>query len=612
MKWRTLGSIVGASLIVGLALGGCGSDDGGGSEQNNPPSYVPDPNADPKLEFVASQTQTLQFGQAVDLTVRYIDQKTGNGIANAPITYALEGDDGGSKLGALKTTTDASGNAGVSLTSGQQNAEFTVKVSPPANGGEPISFQVAVSDQPIGAIAVSMSYLGELTLENLLPQLHRGISCEGLDPNDLPTPLMTTDPPLASVDDTAGWVALDVATDYAVTVTGNVGPNVRAFGCVDGVAVAQSETTDVKVALADLDWPGPVLGTYDLVNQLDFGGTLPDSVQFAVTILDELTDDQDINCNLATEDYGQDPGAFLTDFVMRQTCHWECQTGEDFNTCSQLDHGWGDIGALCRENMTSWDGGQSRFFGGCGAWETAAPWIQDQINSYITQYVPGGILAFAEMAGDLARAINEAKIHSELNVQEGSDTSQPMTHRLVTMEVLLHDLSGNPNTYTFNLADVGLTSLQTNASLSVDVDYVTIPEHEFKLSYGKLIQYIYLNGLLPLFGYSSSADMFADWIDCAAVGVWLEDNVGFLSALDWQGYCDDGIVLAGDTFDSQISGFIEEEGTLKLQGTCTATDIDPITNIAETLSNGNWVGQWGEDAGGAGNVSGTFVGTLRQ
>ncbi len=612
MKWRILSSIVGASLIVGFAVAGCGGDDGGSEETTNPP-YKPDPNAAPKLVFVASQSQTLQFGQTADLAVRYVDgNKSDAGIANAPLDYLIVGEAGGSKLGAMRATTNGNGDASVTLTAGQQNTTFEVTVTPPTNGGTPISFQVAVSDQPIGSIGVSMAYLGELTLEGLVPSLHKGITCANVDPDNIPTPLMTTSPALATINDTTAFVALGVANDYAVTVTGKVGPNIRAFGCVDGIEVLQSQETKVKVALADLDWPGPVLGTYELTNQLDFGGTLPESVELAVDILDELTDDKapDGGCDMANEWYGEDPGAFVTDFLMRQTCHWECEAGEDFDTCSQINHGWGDIGAVCQQNMTSWPGGQPRFWGGCGAWETVAPLVQNQINDLMKQYIPEGVLAFANMAGDLARAINKAKIYSQLDVQEGSDTAQPMTHRLVEMEVLLHDMDGVENVYRFDLAKVGLTSLQTNASLSVDDVSVTIPEHEFALSYGKLIQYIYLNGLLPLFGYTSTADMIQDWVNCDAVGEWLHETITAISAQDLAQYCTMGITLAGDTLDSQISGFIKAEGTLKLQGTCTATDID-INNIAHTLSNGKWIGQWGEDSGGAGNVSGTFTGELK-
>ncbi len=612
MKWRILSSIIGASLIVGFGVAGCGGDDGNSEETTNP-TYKPDPNAAPKLVFVANQSQTLQFGQAADLAIRYVDgNKSDAGIANAPIDYLIVGEAGGSKLGATRATTNGNGDASVTLTAGQQNTTFEVTVTPPTNGGTPISFQVAVSDQPIGSIGVSMAYLGELTLEGLVPALHKGITCANVDPDNIPTPLMTTSPALATINDTTAFVALNVANDYAVTVTGKVGPNIRAFGCVDGIGVVQSQETKVKVALADLDWPGPVLGTYDLTNQLDFGGTLPESVELAVDILDELTDDKapDGGCDMANEWYGEDPGAFVTDFLMRQTCHWECETGEDFDTCSQINHGWGDIGAVCQQNMTTWQGGQPRFWGGCGAWETVAPLVQNQINDLMKQYIPEGVLAFANMAGDLARAINKAKIYSQLNVQEGSDTAQPMTHRLMEMEVLLHDMDGVENVYKFNLADVGLTSLQTNANLSVDDIYVTIPEHEFKLSYGKLIQYIYLNGLLPLFGYTSTADMIQDWVNCDAVGAWLHETITAISAQDLAQYCTMGITLAGDTLDSQISGFIKTEGTLKLAGTCTATDID-INNIAHTLSDGKWLGQWGEDAGGAGNVSGTFTGELK-
>ena len=618
MRRNTIGGIGGALLILGLAVGGCGGDDGGdgakpsGSTGGSGGS-TSNPNLAPALDFVSDEMQTLQFGQTVDLAVRYYDLNTQTAIAGEQISYAIAGDTAGSQLGALMATTDAAGEARVSFIAGQQNGTVSVEVSPPAGGGSPIAFQIVISDVPVGSIAVSMAYLGELPLEHLLPQLYRGVSCSGLDPDALPVPIGTTDPPLSSINDTTSWSALEVGTDYAVTVTGNVGPNVRAFGCVDAVAVEQSMNTDVPVALADLDWPGPVLGTYELVNQLDFGGKLPGSVQTSVNLLAELTDDDDVDCNTSTQDYGQDPGAFLTDFVMRQTCHWECLSGEDFDTCSEIDHGYGDLEALCTNNMMTWDGGQPKFFGGCGSWEVGAPWLQDQINAYVAQHVPGGVLAFAEMAGDIARAINQAKIYSELNVQEGSDTSQPMTHRLVQMEVLLHDMNGAEHTFLFELADAGLTSLQTNSAISVDGTDVTIPEHEFNLSYGKLVQYIYVNGLLPLFGFSSTGGMFASWVDCASVGQWLALNVAWvpMSAQGWKSFCDSGIQLAGDTFDNQLAGTIEAEGVLSLEGTCVAADIDPITNIASTLSNGQWVGSWNEVNGGSGDISGTFEGTLQ-
>lgn len=615
MRQHAVSSILGALLVFGIAVGGCGGDDSdGGSKPSGSTGgsggTTSDPGVAPALAFVAQEVQTLEFGQSTNLAVRYYDLNTQKGIPGARISYAIAGDPVGSQLGALAATTDAAGEASVSLSAGQQNGSFTVEVSAPEDPS--IAFQIVISDVPVGSVDVSMAYLGELSLENLVPQLHRGVDCSGLDPDALPAPMATTAPPLGSINDTTGWTALEVGTDYTVTVTGKVGPSIRAFGCVDAIEVEQSKTTDVPVALADIDFPGPVMGTYDLVNQLDFGGELPGSVQTSVDLLDELTDDQDIDCNDATQDYGQDPGAFLTDFMMRQSCHWECLPGEDFDDCSEINHGYGDIKALCTQNMMFWDGGQSKFYGGCGAYEVGGPWLQDQINTYVEQNVPGGLMAFAEMAGDLARAINKAKIHSVLSVQDGSDTSQPMTHQLVEMEVLLHDAQGAEHTFRFDLADAGLTSLQVNAALSVQDTSVTIPEHEFNLSYGKLVQYIYLNGLLPLFGHSSSADMFGSWIDCAAVGQWLAANVTALqSAQTWESLCDAGIQLAGDTFDSQLAGTIEADGVLRLEGTCVASDIEPITNIAASLTDGEWVGSWNEDNGGSGDITGTFEGTLR-
>lgn len=611
---RTIGSILGAVLVFGLAAGGCGGDD---ASSNNTAGnagsggYAPNTPASPTLELLVAKSQTLEFEQVTDIAVRYYDADTGEGISDAPITYAIVGDGVGSKLGALQATTNQGGEARVSLTAGNTNGSFTVEVTPPK--GASVSVQIVISDQPLGSLDVTMTYLGVLPLENLTPQVHKGVACSGLDPNALPSPFKTADPLPDSIDDTVSWSGIDVAPDYAVTVTGQVGPSIRAFGCVDNVEVRQSQTTQVKVALADLDFPGPVLGTYELVNQLDFGDTLPGSVGNAIDLLDELTDDQDINCNLTTQDYGQDPGAFLTDFVMRQTCSWECLPGEDFDTCSQINHGLGDIGALCRENMMFWDGGQPAFFGGCGAWEGGAPWLQKQINAYIEANVPNGILAFSKMAGDLARAINKAKIYSELDVKAGSDTSQPMTHRLLQMEVLLHDKNGVQNVYLFDLDDVGLKSLQANATVTVDGTVVTIPKHEFELSYGKLVQYIYQKGLLPLFGYTSTTDMFSSWVDCMELAQWLVVNAAWvpMSVSGWNSFCEAGIQLAVTTFDSQLAGAIKNDGTLELEGTCTAKDINIVTNIASILDDGIWAGTWGEKSGGSGNVTGTFSGTLK-
>lgn len=611
---RTIGSILGAVLVFGLAAGGCGGDEGGSNNTAGSAGsggYAPNTPASPTLELLVAANQTLEFEQVTDIAVRYYDADTGEGIADAPISYAIVGDGVGSKLGALQATTNQAGEARVSLTAGSNNGSFTVEVTPPK--GISVSVQIVISDQPIGSLEVTMTYLGVLPLENLSPQIHQGVACSGLDPNALPPPWKTADPLPDSIDDTVSWSGIDVASDYAVTVTGQVGPSIRAFGCVDNIDVQQSQTTQVKVALADLDFPGPVLGTYELVNQLDFGDTLPGSVGKAIDLLDELTDDQNIDCDLKTQDYGQDPGAFLTDFVMRQTCHWECLPGEDFDTCSEINHGLGDIGALCRENMMFWKGGQPAFFGGCGAWEVGAPWLQEQINSYIEANVPNGILAFSMMGGDLARAINKAKIYSELDVQQGSDTSQPMTHRLRQMEVLLHDMSGVEHVYLFDLDNVGLKSLQANATVTVDGTVVTIPKHEFALSYGKLVQYIYQNGLLPLFGFTSTTDMFSSWVDCMELAQWLVVNAAWvpMSVSGWNGFCEAGIQLAGTTFDSQLAGAIKDEGTLELEGTCSAEDINIVTNIASTLADGIWAGNWGESSGGSGNVTGTFSGTLK-
>lgn len=630
MKRYLCSTILSATLVTALAALGCGSDDessatpgtpiiteedAGADAQMTEDAYTPDPEAQPALEFVSSQSQTLLFEKSVDLTVRYVDKRDGSAISSAPLDFAIEGSAEGSTLSAQRASTDASGKATVKLTSGSTNTSFKVKVVPPANGGDPISFNVVVSDTPLGSMKVEMGYLGEVTdLKVFIPRLYKGVKCDDLqkNPDAMPTPLMTTDPALDSVDDTTTFTALDLGTDYVVAVTAaKVGTKVRAFGCEENIEVKQNQETLVSVGLIDLDWPGPVLGTYKLDNRLDFGGTLPSSVDLAVNILDELTDDDDINGNAITEDWGQDPGAFITDFVMRQTCAWECNPTDTYDTCTPINHEYGDISMLYLQDFTSWNHGRPRFTGGCGIWEFAHTFVQDQINTQLQNLLPEAVFAFAEIGGDIARAINKAHIYSELVVQEGSDITVPTKHKLVEMEVLLHDLQGNEKIYKFNLADAGMTSIETNADLIVNDMDVEIPEHEFKLSYGKLVQYIYLHGVLPMFGYASSAELFASFVNCQTMGQWLADNVGIMPADTYEQYCDIGIQLAGDTFDEKLAGFIKAEGSMKLKGTCTAADLD-INEIAHTLKNGVWMGKWGEEGDPIGGlITGSFTGTLQ-
>lgn len=586
---RTLFVTVGF-LFLSSACGG-----GGGA---TPP---PDDLEGARLVFISPQNQSLRYGDAAELRVRY-EFEDGTPIGGVTLRYEIDGLAAGSTLSAERVSTTDAGEATASVTAGSTETSFRVRVTPPE--GDAIEFRVGVADFEAGSIAVELRYAGSQSLEGFEAFLF-DVPCRALDSMALPTARVAA-PPVTRLTDRPGMTSVPAGDGYSVAVQARIGGEVAGFGCTGDVTVRPAEETVVPVTIDDFEVMGRIVGAYELDNRLDLGGALPPTVERIVDVLAELTDDQDIDGNEATEDYGQDPGAFVVDFAMRQTCHWECLPGEGFDDCSEIDHGWGDISALYLRDFMSWDGAQRDIFGGCGVWETAGKPAQSLVNDQIDDFVPEFILTFAEIAGDLARAINDARITSLLVIQQPTEVGSPISHELLSMEVLLHDLSGAEHTYSFDLADAGFTMLRTDATALQTGDRLDIPEHSFELHYGELLQYVYVEGLLPLLGFTSTEEMLATWIDCRAVGASLAASVGVLSESTYVSACESGLRAGGLFFDEGLAGATDATGTLTLMGTATGADYG-TDMIAQSLVDGMWAGSWGE-SGMTGDVTGTFTG----
>jgi hypothetical protein len=531
-------------------------------------------------------------------------------VDGAPIAFDIEGDPNGSALAARSTRTDGEGVAVLRLNSGTGGSAFVVKARSPRE--QELSFNITVSDRDVGSISVEMSYTGETRFETFTPYLFRDVDCATLDPENLPTAL-SIGSRVNRIGDRPAITDVDPAEGYVVAVTALFEGQVRGFGCAINVEVMPRMETLVSMNLMDVEPRVNFIGVYDLNNRFDFGGAVPPSVDLALNILDELTDDQDINGNEATMDFGQDPGAFVTDFAMRQTCAWECMAGEDYDSCSSTNHRYGDISALYLQNFTSWDGAESRFTFGCSVWEIANRTAQEFINMQVGTRVPETITRLVDSLGDVSRAIINSHILSELTLDVVREGKVPMIHELRTMQVTLRDLGGTEHFVEIDLRDVGLRSLRTSAMGTAVGATLHIPNHSFGLHFGELVRYVYLNALLPLFGFTSTADMLASWIDCDAVAMSLVsatmDSPFRLSLAQYRDACNSGIMLAGDAVDDGLAGLIDDEALMTLAGTARGADIT-TSNVAQRLEMGMWTGGF-DESGMSGTISGDFTGQLR-
>ncbi len=587
MRWLSL------SLgILVSTLAACGGDD---------TSRMPLPGA--RLVIVGPATFSLPYASSADLHVRY-EQADGTPIAGATLDFAFDGFAPDATLAAQQIDTDESGEAEMALHVGSVESSFRVVATPPI--GDEVAFQIAVTATPSGSISVEMTWggPGAPAFTDYRAFLFRDVACADLDPTGLPTALIAA-APVTHITDRPAFVPVEVGTGYAVAVQASGGSG--AYGCTDGQRVTMGQETRVAVRIDESAVPLRIDGVYMLDNRLSFAGLLPPSIASAVGILDELTDDNDVNGNAATMDFGQDPGAFLIDFAMRQTCHWECVGGEDYDTCSELNHDTGDISAIYIQNFRTWAGAKPTGLGLCGAWEDAYIPAQNLINGEIAMTVPDAITMWSVVAGDLARAIDRAHFTSRLTVDPATGGMATFIHEILEMTVTVHDLSGVEHETSFDVVAAGLAGRpRGEATLTVTGSRLDIAAHSFDLDYGLLVKYVYLNAVLPALGYASSAEMFGAWIDCDAVGATLASTVGGFDATEYAGYCDAALLAAGTYLDIALDGFIGGGGVLTLEGTAVAADLSADGHVLQ-INSGMWTGGWGEGAT-SGSVTGTFTG----
>jgi hypothetical protein len=606
-KRSVVGLLVAVTALVSAACGDGAAGDG--TNNNNITTNTNTNDQCPgQLAFDGSSVVFVQLGLSKGLRVRYEDCDA-RAVADAQVTFEIVGDAAGSQLSALTAQTGSDGIASVILTGGATDTTFQVTATAPE--GSARTFEITVTGSSIGYITVEMIYSGDEPFNSYTAYLFQGVGCGDLAPFALPTAYLVA-APVAQLTDRPQFANVPTSTGYAVAVVAEVNGATLGFGCVNTGAVVFGEETIASVVLGDI--PLEFDGVYDLDNHFDLTGALPPSVATVVNLFDEMTDDNDVNGNPSTEDFGQDPAAFLLDFVYRQFCCWEATgSNPDWDSCTAqtFQHDAGDLSAIYLQNFQSWDGAQPRAgsWGLCGALEMGTnEYLQTEVQSMILATLPDVVLRIANIAGDLSRAITQMHLYSILTLDHiAGGKFGPFTHELVTMEVELHNLNGTLQTYQFDLAAAGLTNLAYTGSTSAADDVLNIPVHSFDLDFGKLLEYIYLNGILPLLGYTSTAEMFQDWINCVSVGTWLEAEVGWFSASQYEQYCIAGLNAAGAAIEDNLHSVTSTTTTFTIEGSCAAGEVSS-DRVATTLINGVWNGSWSEN-GQSDTFTGTFTGT---
>ncbi len=546
-------------------------------------------------------------------------------VANAVIDFDFAGDIAGAELRNTRARTDEAGEAVVELVVGDTDTAFQVVAT---DGTDFVTFDITVSGSPLGGIAVEITDATEVdSVTSYSAYLFTARGCSSIHRFD-PLGALEVVEPITSLVAPTPFDELAPAGNYTVAVQAQTDTGVIGFGCMDGLAVVDRETTEVAIEVALI--PPSFDGIYELDNRFDLADVLPDSIASTLRVLDELTDDEHVSGSAANDSWGVDPAAFILDFIFSEICCWTAIDTDpiasgfqgDFDTCSDQDftHPLGDLEMLYRENFSTWDGAQPSIPSLCGFLEVGNETVQTLVQDLIEDNVPDVALNLIDIVGDLSRAITDMHVISELRVGDVSiDKIGQFTHILREMHVELHDLDGEIETYVFLLTEAGLENLEyTDNTTSTDEGLLNIPEHSFRLDFGRLLRYVFTDILLPTLECdrdhdgvtepcTSTADLFGTWIDCQTVGAYLEEEIGVLTEATYVGICNSGVDTAGDALEITLEDSVSAETILTLTGTVRAGELDDERE-ALTLVDGQWDGQLVEDETSYGAFLGVFTG----
>lgn len=644
LPMRTSVSVAVLACLLATFSVACGGDDSSGSSSDagdvgripsDTASDVPDsgadlgadvaadaPSCDVSLRPLAAATVRMERDSRADIEV--LATCDDSPVAGVAVSFALSGTTAGAALRASNAQSNEDGVATATiLSSGDGSFELVATA-----GDASARVRVRVSSTPLGDIELSIVDASGRSLPAFSAYVFDGVECASIDRFD-PFGAVSIEEPIARTSEPVLFEALAPSSDYAVAAQGrDADGTVLGWACRDAVSVADAEVTELTLEVALL--PVVFTGIYDVDNRFDLAAVLPPSIEATLRVLDELTDDDDLGGSIADESFGVDPAAFVLDFIYREICCWEAVDTDpeadgfqgDWSTCNaqEFTHPYGDLEQLYTRDFSTWDGAQPRSSLLCGGVAVANETLQTLLAGLIDDLVPGLALSLLDIIGDLSRAITDMHILSELTVGDVAvGKNGTFTHVLEQMVVELHDLDGGVDSYAFDLDRAGFENLSYSAETTATAgDVLVIPEHSFRLDFGRLLRFVFTDVLLPTLDCDSdhdgrtspctdTADLVGTWIDCGDVAAWLASEIGFLSESAYATVCSAGIEAAGAAIESALESAIDAETVITLAGTASAGEVDERRE-ATTLVDGTWSGSLVEESVSYGEFDGTFTG----
>ena len=219
------------------------------------------------------------------------------------------------------------------------------------------------------------------------------------------------------------------------------------------------------------------------------------------------------------------------------------------------------------------------------------PLIDGLVNDVILSYAPDFVTKILDIGDKFGQVAKHFGTTSTLDVVatggvEGNELES--THVMTGMLFKI-----DSNTYTFSMADLGMTNLTANPGtfrMDGETD-IYIGQHSFPLSYGSILMVVLENVIIPSIDPTADnlAELLTGLVNCEAVGVEIADFVGFGSENFYNGACELGITAAAGFIEDQIRGLDSTGMELIISGEAKPMDTNTDRKV-DTLRSGIWNG----------------------
>lgn len=540
-------------------------------EQNTDEPIVIDDNY--YLEAVGATSYDVAADSTVSLSVRLTHGETGP-VSNQPIQYQVVESTGDSAVGfgASTVLSNEDGETSNGVRVGAQSGEIVVEVSH-AEVEDPVEFDIGVTGVDNGDMRVGLDYdehhLQELSDIEIRYWKTNRIACANISPLSLPAePFIEED----VVPDTTGEVLyedLAPTETYTVTATGH-GPQdqISAVGCIDDIPVQSNEVTDAVVPLSLV--PLRPMGTYDVTSYWDFSEALAASGPVGEAVLDAIN-------------WIANPADAAAEYMVDLAITWICDT-----------YGWGSSECIGAQGARSW------------AEDEVSDFIEDQIEDIEV------LDDFQTMGEDLLETIENMKVDSLLTVTNRAIGEGELRGLDIWQVVYFYwtqdcDANSPPDCGEIEIdlgsdTDYGILRGNWQGRL-YDYDQLEIDPHAMVIPYGKFINYLLSEHLIPSLT-NGQADNLSD-----AFEYMLCDNIDDFDfwgyTFDASAYCSLAFDAIGDLVEFYIDT-LEYDVNLNISGHGHMIDLESDA-VVDVIEDGYFHGELEAEDGSVSEMEADFT-----